>query len=434
MRTLTFIAFFFITQICFGQNSVTFNKDIGPLVEAKCSYCHKPGEAAPFNLLSYQDVAKRASFIAKVVQSKYMPPWKADDHYTSFANNRSLSKDEIKKIVDWVKSGAPKGDGPEYKIAVLENTSFDRKPDLTLKVKEGYEVPGDNKERFIVFKIPFELPQEYNVEAVEFFSNNKKIVHHANYAVHAVPDSIDIYKTASMINLTDDDRTKYAQYLPYKKTITYYGGWIPGTSYEKYPENFGWVMPKRGVILLTVHYSPLAKEALSESGVNLFFTKTPVKRKIKVISLGSGGIGAKDIVPEFHYIPANKISSYKLEIVNPRENESVFYVWPHMHLIGKSFKAYAVFGNNDTIPLVNIPEWDFRWQEIYRFKKPVLIPMGSRLVIEATYDNTSGNPFNPNDPPKIITSEGDMRSDQEMMTMLMLYVPYEDGDENISLE
>jgi hypothetical protein len=93
-----------------------------------------------------------------------------------------------------------------------------------------------------------------------------------------------------------------------------------------------------------------------------------------------------------------------------------------------------VFGNNDTIPLVNIPEWDFRWQEIYRFKKPVLIPMRSKLVIEATYDNTSANPFNPNDPPKVVTSEGDMRSDQEMMTMLMLYVPYEDGDENISLE
>jgi hypothetical protein len=415
---------------------VTFNKDIGPIVESKCSGCHKPGESAPFNLLTYEDVAKRATFIAKVVDSKYMPPWKADDHYTSFANNRSLSDDQIEKINDWVKNGSPKGNKPDFTITALENTSFKRKPDLTLKVKNGYEVPGDNKERFIVYKIPFELPDENNVEAVEFFSNNKKIIHHANYAVHAVPDSnIDIYKTADMINLTDDDRTKYSQYLPYKKTIAWYGGWIPGTSYEKYPESFGWIMPKRGVILLTIHYSPLAKQTMSISGINLFFTKTPVKRKIKVISLGSGGIGEKDIVPEFHYIPANKISSYKLEILNPKENESVFYVWPHMHLIGKSFKAYAVFGlNNDTIPLVNIPAWDFRWQEIYRFKKPVLIPMGSRLVIEASYDNTVNNPFNPNDPPKIVTSEGDMKSDQEMMTLLMLYVPYEDGDENISLE
>jgi len=431
-----FILLFLSTAPPAHAQPVTFNRDIGAIIELKCSNCHKPGESAPFNLLTYEDVAKRATFIAKVVNSKYMPPWRADDHYMAFANNRSLSDEQIKKINEWVKNGAPKGDVPDFKIKALENTSFKRNPDLTLKVKNGYEVPGDNKERFIVYKIPFEQAMEYNVEAVEFFSDNKKIIHHANYAVHAVPDStIDIYKTADIINLTDDDRTKYSQYLPYKKTITYYGGWIPGTSYEEYPENFGWIMPKRGVILLTIHYSPLAKTTMSISGINLFFTQVPVKRKIKVISLGSGGIGEKDIVPEFHYIPANKISNYKLEILNPKENESVFYVWPHMHLIGKSFKAYAVFGpNNDTIPLVSVPEWDFRWQEIYKFKKPVLIPMGSRLVIEASYDNTSNNPFNPNDPPKIVTSEGDMKSDQEMMTLLMLYVPYEDGDENISLE
>ncbi len=435
MRILLILPFLFIAISAHNQ-SVTFNKDIGPIIQSKCSNCHKPAESAPFNLLTYEDVAKRASFVSKVVASKYMPPWKADDHYMAFANNRSLSDDQIKKITDWVKAGAPRGEKPDYKITTLENTTFSREPDLNLKVKDAYKVQGDNKERFIVFKIPFELPQEYNVEAVEFFSNNKKLIHHANYAVHAVPDSsIDIYKTADMINLTDDDRTKYSQYFPYKKTIEYYGGWIPGTSYERYPEGFGWIMPKRGVILLTIHYSPSAKEAESISGINLFFTKTTVKRKIKVISLGSGGIGQKDIVPEFHNIPANKISTYKLEIVNPKENESVFYVWPHMHLLGKTFKAYAVFGaNNDTIRLVNIPEWDFRWQEIYRFKKPVLIPIGSKLVIEASYDNTSNNPFNPNDPPKVVTSEGDMRSDQEMMTLLMLYVPYEDGDENIELD
>jgi hypothetical protein len=434
MRIFLILQLIFITV--FGQaQSVTFNKDIGPIIQAKCSNCHKPGEAAPFSLLTYNDVAKRATFIAKVVSSKFMPPWKADDHYTAFANNRSLSEDQIKKITDWVKDGSPKGDGPDFKISTLENTAFKRKPDLTLTVKKPYEVPGDNKERFIVYKIPFELPGESNVEAVEFFSNNKKIIHHANYAVHPVTDtSIDLYNTADMINLTEEDRTKYSQYFPYKKSIAYYGGWIPGTSYEQYPENFGWVMPKRGVILLTVHYSPLAKDTSSISGINLFFTKNPIKRKIKVISLGSGGIGAKDIVPDFHYIPANKVSTYKLEIVNPKENESVFYVWPHMHLIGKSFKAYAVFGAHDTIPLVNIPEWDFRWQEIYRYKKPTLIPQGSTLVIEASYDNTAGNPFNPNNPPKVITSEGDMRSDQEMMTLLMLYVPYEDGDENIELD
>ena len=112
-------------------------------------------------------------------------------------------------------------------------------------------------ERFVIFKIPFELPDSANVEAVEFFSNNKKLVHHANYAVHAVPDtSIDIQRTAAYINLTEDDRQKFDQYQPYRKTITYYGGWIPGTTFESYPKDIGWVLPRRGVILLTVHFAP----------------------------------------------------------------------------------------------------------------------------------------------------------------------------------
>ncbi len=98
-----------------------------------------------------------------------------------------------------------------------------------------------------------------------------------------------------LINLTEDDRSKFAQYEPYRKTITYYGGWIPGSGYETFPKDFGWVMPKRGVILLTVHYAPSSKDAESICGVNLFFKNTPIKRTVKIISFGSGGIGEKEI-------------------------------------------------------------------------------------------------------------------------------------------
>lgn len=412
----------------------TFNADVAPIVQAKCAYCHKPGEAAPFTLLSYEDVAKRATFIKKVVESRYMPPWKADDTYVSFSHNRSLSEGEIKTISDWVKAGAPKGKGDAKKISVLEGTSYSRKPDLSLKVKEAYTVPGDNYERFIIYKIPFELPDSANVEAVEFFSSDKKIVHHANYAVHAVLDtSINIYNTADMLNLTEDDRRKYDQYLPYKKTMSYYGGWIPGSSYQSFPRGFGWVMPKRGVILLTVHYAPQGKDEATTSGINLFFTKEPIQRNIKVISFGSGGIGENAISPRFHYIPANKVSNYSLEIVNRSDTESIFYVWPHMHLLGKTFKSYAVSPSGDTTRLVNIPDWDFRWQELYKFKKPAILPRGSKLVIETSYDNTAGNPFNPNKPPRQVISGGDMKSDEEMMTLLLIYVPYKTGDENMDL-
>jgi len=110
------------------------------------------------------------------------------------------------------------------------------------------------------------------------------------------------------------------------------------------------------------------------------------------------------------------------------------YVWPHMHLLGKVFKAYGIAPSGDTIRLASIPDWDFRWQEIYKFRKLVRIPKGTRLHIEGTYDNTSANPFNPKSPPQTVFSGGDMRTDDEMLTLLMVFLPYQEGDELLSLQ
>lgn len=430
------IFIFLLTVICIRAQELTF-RDIAPIIRSKCTTCHKPGQTGPFSLITYEDVAKRASFIKKVISTGYMPPWKADNHYVTFSNDRSLTEEEKSKIIQWIDDKAPKGSGSDIgnvKEAVIPGTSYHRPPDLVLKAADTFHLNGDNTERYIIFKIPFDLKDSANVEAIELYCNNKKLIHHANYAIHPVLDpSIDINKTDKVLNLTEDDRTKFDQYQPYRKTITYYGGWIPGTSYESYPKNFGWVMPKRGVILLTVHFAPSATDESCMMGVNLFFKSTPVERKVKVVSFGSGGIGERQIEPIF-YIKANQEQKFTLEVTNPSEDQSLLYVWPHMHLLGKEYKAYAVSPAGDTIRLVHIPRWDFRWQEIYRFKKLVKIPKGSVIHLECTYDNTAENPFNPNNPPKNIFSYGDMKTTDEMMTLMMIFLPYKPGDENISLE
>ncbi len=437
MKNLScFLLFIFSATAVFAQE-VTFNKDIYSLVQAKCTPCHHPEGGAPFSLESYTDVAKRASFIKEVVTSRYMPPWRPDNKYVHFANDRSLSQKEIDLFVKWADNKAPEGMKTDISASTVKYetaTKYGRKPDLVLKMVDSFLVKGNNKERFVIFKIPFELKEAENLEAIEFYSNNKKLIHHANYAVHEVADtSIDIYNTDATVDLMEADRTKVDQYRPYKKVMTYYGGWIPGTSYEYYPKEFGWVMPKRGVILFTVHFAPSALDEQSISGVNLFFKKTPITRPVKVISFGSGGIGEKQISPIF-YIKANTTKSFTLEVTNPGEDLSIMYVWPHMHYIGKNFKAYVVAPEGDTIKLVNIPEWDFRWQEIYRFKKLVKVPKGSVLHIEGLYDNTAENTANPFSPPKTIFSEGSMKSTDEMMTLLMVYLPYQPGDEKKELD
>jgi hypothetical protein len=433
----SFLCFFVLVLVSTPSShaqDLTYNKDIQPIIEQHCTPCHKPGEAGPFSLLTYQDVAKRTSFIRDVVKSRFMPPWKADNDYVHFANDRSLAQEDIDKIVKWIDNNAPQGKQAGNKTPAIIGTSYPRKPDLVLQMPDSFQVPGGNIEEFVIFKLPFELKDSFNIEAIEFTGNNKKLVHHVNYAIHSVPDEkIDINNTAKLINLTEDDRRKFDQYQPYRKTITYYGGWIPGASYETYPQDFGWILPKRGVILMTVHFSPSPEQESFKGGINLFFKKTPVKRPVKVVSFGSGGIGEGQIEPIF-YIKANEKPSFSLEVTNPNEDLSLLYVWPHMHLIGKNFKAYAIAPGGDTIKLVHIPDWDFRWQEIYRFEKLVRIPKGTVLKIECTYDNTADNPFNPNSPPKTIFSRGDMKTTDEMMTLMMIFTPYKAGDENISLE
>jgi hypothetical protein len=415
----------------------TFVTDVAPIIHAKCTPCHRPNEAAPFSLITYEDVSKRASFIRKVIGSGYMPPWRADNHYVEYSNNRSLTDKEKQTIIAWIDANTPKGSGEVKSIASLSSvrtrSAYHRSPDTSILMPQPFILPGDNAERFVMYRIPFELKDSMNVEAIEFYSNNKKLVHHVNYSIHQVPADVPLKSGPDYINLTEGDPGLTEQWKPLKRTIEYYGGWIPGASYESYPKGMGWVLPKRGVVILTLHFAPVAKDEEITAGVNLFFTKAKVERKVKVISFGSGGIGEQQISPPLKLLP-NRVQTFSLQLMNPGEDFSVMYVWPHMHLLGKQFKAFAVKPDGDTVRLAHIPDWDFRWQEIYRFKKLVPIPRGSRLFIEGTYDNTSNNPFNPNNPPRLVMSSGNMETTNEMLTMMMVFLPYRKGDENIVLD
>ena len=417
------------------SQSVTY-RTVEPVFLNRCVACHRSGDAAPFSLATYEDIVKRISFVKEVITSNYMPPWKADAHYRDFANDRRLSVEEKRLLLQWIDNKAPKGNpgtGTDARAAVLKITAYDRQPDLTLAIDSAFTVQGDNLERFIAFKVPFEFSETRSIEAIEFYTSNKKIIHHINYGFYEVEDTaVDLRKGPAMVNSTDDDRRGTDPFGQIKKRMVYYTGWIPGTSFESYPKGFGWTLPRRGVLLLTVHYSAIAKEERSLVGVHLFFRKAAIRRNVQIISLGSGGIAENDISPPF-FIPPGKVRTFHLQ-VRTQEEQSLLCVWPHMHFLGKEFYAYAVTPAGDTIRLVHIPSWDFRWQELYKFKKLVRIPKGSVVTMDCTYDNTVDNPVNPNSPPRGVFSVGDMSSTNEMMTLLLIYVAYREGDEALNLE
>jgi hypothetical protein len=422
----------FFTKICIAQ-TVSFYKDVVPIIQNKCAPCHHQGGNAPFNLLTFEDVVKRASFIKKVVNDKYMPPWKADPHYVSFSNERILSNNEIQTITDWVNAKTPRGNPADQKNKVnfIEDTRLSRKPDLVLSSKQPYTVKGDNQERFLVFYIPYELAEDQNVEAIEFFSSNYKLIHHANFGFHKTFSSANKAELPEYVDLLDDP-TKYSDYNILSQRLVYYSGWIPGTTYESYPGNIGWVMPKKGMVLLYIHYAPSPVDVNIKSEVHLFFKRQPIERMISVVNIGTGGKG--DIDPQL-VIPPDSILKVKATILS-KKDQSLLFAWPHMHLLGKSFKAYAVTISKDTIPLIYIPSWDFNWQDIYKYRKIIKIPAMSVITIEAEYDNTKENPHNPFSPPRTITSNQNfiMKTTDEMLNLLLIFLPYQPGDENMSLE
>src|SRR6266550_863397 len=102
-----FLAGFFAT---IAAAAPTFNKDIAPILYQNCATCHRPGEVAPFSLLTYQDAAKRASLIATVTAKRYMPPWKPEPGIGNFDHARRLTDEQIARIQEWNAAGAPEGD------------------------------------------------------------------------------------------------------------------------------------------------------------------------------------------------------------------------------------------------------------------------------------------------------------------------------------
>jgi hypothetical protein len=416
-----------------GSSAPTWNKDIAPLIQAHCALCHHKGGTAPFDLLSYEDVTKRAAFIKRVVTQRFMPPWKADPHYVSFGNERILTDKEIRTISDWVDAGAPKGDKISFGSTsnFVEGTRLDRKPDLVLSLKEPFLVKGDNQERFLVFRIPYELPEEKNIQAIEFTADNYRLIHHVNFGFHETFSSASRLEAPPYVDLLNDPG-KYADYNMLSQRLVYYSGWIPGATFESYPGNMGWILPKRGMILLYMHFAPSAVDMKVNGEVHLFFKQQPIERMISVVNIGTGGKG--DITPSL-IIPPDSIMTVRASIVT-RSDQSLLFAWPHMHLLGKSFKAYAVTPAKDTIRLISIPAWDFSWQDIYQYRSLVKIPALSVITIEATYDNTKDNPRNPFNPPRTITSDQNaiMKTTDEMLNLLLIYLPYQPGDETLKLQ
>lgn len=457
MKKNNFKLFFLIPAICLAamllfscgndltedKVSVTFSENIASIIHANCTPCHRPGSAGPFSLISYRDVFRKAKMIKYVTGIRFMPPWPADRSYTHFAGEKGLSDAQIAMIAEWVNTGCPVGDSvnipsPPY----YPEGSLLGKPDLTVKMPKAYKITGNNKDKFLLMKFPYELEKDTFIRVIEFVPGNKKIVHHVNGFLIQYEDEKrknvfegEYFEDTEEMNypeayqkmmLANDDGT-------YPMLTSSAVNYLPGVLPVLYPKGIGGLrVKKKGAIFLKdLHYGPSPKYDIDTSYFNIFFAKAPPERPLLELQLGT--LGVSEIIPPL-VIPPNEIKTFQTQVVIAKDI-SIVTINPHMHLLGKSFWAFAIKSNGDTIPLIKIPKWDFRWQYFYTFKKMVKIPKGSVIRVMGLYDNTVNNPRNPFNPPQTISErEGSMRTTDEMFQFIINYLPYREGDENISLE
>lgn len=425
------------------EQQYSYTEHVEPIIYDNCVSCHHKNGPAPFAMQSYKDVFKRAKMIAYVTEKNYMPPWPADTDYRHFLGEKVLSDREKEVLRKWYEQGSAFGDStsiPSMEYTPLVKNYFGE-PDLVLKMNTKMFIPGDNQDRFMIGNFPFEIAQDTNIRLIEFVPGNKLLVHHVNAHLLSYDRARENHLNQPPLVDADyhtDSSAFYALNIPYESGVfpmikPSVSNYLPGVETLVYPEGIGGMRAsKQGAILVKdFHYGPSPVDDWDSSYFNIYFDSVPAKRPTREFIMGTQGVSP--VIPPLVIAP-NEVKSFRSEL-KIMEDISLLTLNPHMHLIGKSFKAFALPPSGDTIPLIKINDWNFRWQYFYTFEKMLYIPKGSVIKLEAVYDNTLNNMDNPFNPPQFITGrDGSMKTTDEMLQLIVTYLPYRDGDEFISLD
>jgi Flp pilus assembly protein TadD/mono/diheme cytochrome c family protein len=393
------------------DSAVTWSHQIAPLVYNNCTTCHHPGGAGPFSLLTYDDARRWGKQMAAVTASRYMPPWLPEKGYGDFADERSLSKDEIALIAKWVQTGMAQGDAsaappvPKYSESWQYGT-----PDLVLKVERPFTLTASGTDVFRNFVLPYPLKQTHYVRAMEIRPAVPQIVHHAN---------ILIDRTASF------RRAHPAQWkdgVPGMELEVDTGNefdpdgnflfWKPDTPVLVEPEGMPWRLDPGNDLILNMHLKPSGKPETASAEIGLYFTDKPPSKQPMLLQLEHDA--ALDI-------PAGDRDFVVEDALRLPVDVDVLGIYPHAHYLGKRMEAWATLPDQKKKWLILIPSWDIDRQSVYRYRSPVFLPKGSVVHMRYTYDNSSANEHNPHLPP--VRVKAGNRSEDEMAHLWLQVLP-----------
>jgi len=394
-------------------HAVTFNRDIAPIIYTNCSSCHRPGEAAPFPLLSFADVAKRGRLIATVTSTRLMPPWKAEQGSYAFRDERRLTDSQIALIGEWVKAGMPEGDAKDAPVAPKFTSGWMLgQPDLVVEMPAGFHVPADGPDIYRNIAVPLGLSEDKWITAIDMRPSARAVVHHVLYFADASGKAHTRPQQGSEPGFTGMRPGGEAEPL---------GGWAVGAQPHFLPAGLALPVQKRSDLVIQYHFHPDGKPEVEQSRIGIYFAKQAPKRTLAAVqlppsfSLFSGldiPAGEKDYVVR---------DSFTL----PVDFDAVS-VGAHAHYLGKQLRMTATLPTGEVKTLLWIKDWDFAWQDRYFFKETVALPKGTKLDAEVHWDNSADNPRNPSAPP--IRVEWGEQSKDEMGSLTLGGVPHDSGD------
>jgi tetratricopeptide (TPR) repeat protein len=381
-----------------------------------CAPCHRRGEAAPFPLLTYQEVKGHALQIAAVTQRRYMPPWPPEPGYGDFEGVRRLSEEQIRQIARWVETGTPEGNPDDLPPAPPFTEGWQLgPPDLVLQIPRAFQLPAGGSDVFRNFVVPIELKQTRYVRAIELRPGNKRVVHHANVVLDRARslrqrDGEDGQPGFAGMDVITESGAGF-------EPDSHFLFWKPGSPAQETPEDMAWRLDPGNDLIVNLHLQPSGKPERVQPMLGLYFAKQAPRRFPMLVQLEHDG--AIDIPPD------SRSFSVSDQLTLPMDCE-LLAIYPHAHYLGKRIEGWAATPDGTLHRLLRINDWDINWQAVYTYREPVRLPEGTTVHMRITYDNSAENTRNPNHPPKRVRS-GD-RSEDEMGHVWLQVLPHGKGD------
>ena len=377
-----------------ADSEVTYSNQIARILQKNCVECHRDGEIAPFALNDYDSASAWADTIVEVVKDQRMPPWHANPEFGEFVNSRLMSEEEKKQLFDWAAAGAPEGDPAQQPepLTFTDGWRLPRQPDQVVGMSSTpFEVAAEDTVDYQYFVVDPGFKEDKWVSAAEVIPGNRSVVHHAIVFIRP-PGSIQKNGIGSWLS-----------------------AYVPGQMSTALPPGQAMLIPAGSKFIFQMHYTPIgsAQQDLTKVGLVFADPAEVTHRALTLISINR----------KFEIPPHDPNFQANAWLENVPENATLHAIAPHMHLRGKSFR-FVLHQDGEQKVLLDVPKYDFNWQHSYQFSEPLEIRDGMRIECVAHFDNSEGNPVNPD--PSQPVRWGDQTWEEMVVAYFGVTIPRDD--------